>query len=92
MEAARAEAEMERARNVDELRLAAKQRANTSETALKLAQEAIAKLEADLAESKAAKEVANSEASKAYEAGQSAVLDNYVEQVPKFENRGFKHG
>ena len=72
--------------------MAAEERANASEAALKLAQEAIAKLEADLKESKAAKEVADSEASKAYEAGQSAALTNYVEEVPKFENRGFKHG
>ena len=64
----------------------------SSENALNLAREAIAKLEADLDESKKAKEVADSEASKAYEAGQSAALANYVEEVPKFENRGFKHG
>ena len=61
---------MERAENADQLRLAAEQRADASEAVLKLAQEAIAKLEADLAESKTVKEVADSEASKAYEAGQ----------------------
>ncbi|XP_028100560.1 uncharacterized protein LOC114299932 [Camellia sinensis] len=81
MEAVRAEAEMERARNANQLRLAAEQKANVSEAALKLAQEAIAKLEADLAESKKAKEVADSEASKAYEAGQGAALANYVEEL-----------
>ena len=92
MEAARAEAVMERARNADQLRLAAEKRVDASEDALKLAQEAIAKLEADLEESKKAKEVADSEASKASEAGQSAALANYVEEVPKFKNQGFKQG
>lgn len=92
MEAARAEAKLERAGNADELRLATEQRADASEAALKLAQEAIAKLEANLVESKMAKEVVDSEASKAYEAGQGTALNNYVQEVPKFENRGFKHG
>ena len=72
--------------------MGAEERANASKNALKLAREAIAKLEADLEESKKAKEVADSEAFKAYEAGQSDALASYVEEVPKFENRGFKHG
>ncbi|XP_028076612.1 uncharacterized protein LOC114278707 [Camellia sinensis] len=58
----------------------------------RLAKEVITKLEADLEESKKAKEIADSEISKAFEAGKDAALENYVEEVPKFENRGFKHG
>ncbi|KAF5933772.1 hypothetical protein HYC85_029943 [Camellia sinensis] len=41
---------------------------------------------------KAAKESADSESSKVFEAGKNAGLVEYVDQVPKFENRGFKHG
>ena len=43
-EGAHAEAEMERARNAEELRIVAEKRANASDDALKLAQEAISKL------------------------------------------------
>ncbi|XP_028072346.1 uncharacterized protein LOC114274583 [Camellia sinensis] len=64
MEVARAEAEVERARNADELRLAAEKRAEASAEALKLAREAVSKLEAELEEAKKAKEAADSEASK----------------------------
>ena len=45
-----------------------------------------------MAEMKAAKETADSEASKVFEAGKNAGLAEYLDQVPKFENRGFKHG
>ena len=31
-------------------------------------------------------------ASKVFEAGKDAGLAEYVDQVPRFENRGFKHG
>ncbi|GMP74463.1 hypothetical protein CsSME_00031873 [Camellia sinensis var. sinensis] len=92
MEGVRAEAEMERARNADQLRSAAEKRADASEDALKLAQEAISKLEAELEEIKKAKETADSEDSKAFEVGKSAAFTDYVDEVPKFENRGFKHG
>ncbi|GMP47625.1 hypothetical protein CsSME_00015287 [Camellia sinensis var. sinensis] len=91
-ERARADSKAERARNFDQLRLAAKERAKVSEDALKLAQEVIAKLEADLEKLKKAKEIADSETSKAFQAGKNATLESYVEEVPKFENRGFKHG
>ncbi|XP_028095422.1 uncharacterized protein LOC114295400 [Camellia sinensis] len=91
-ERTRADSKVERARNSDQLRLAAKERAKASEDALKLAKEVIAKVEADLEESKKAKEIANSKISKAFQVGKDAALDNYVEEVPKFENRGFKHG
>ncbi|KAF5933031.1 hypothetical protein HYC85_029202 [Camellia sinensis] len=43
-------------------------------------------------ESKKAKEMADSEISKAFQAGKDAALENYVEEVPKFENQDFKHG
>ncbi|GMP27610.1 hypothetical protein CsSME_00003515 [Camellia sinensis var. sinensis] len=89
---ARAKAEAERARSSDQLRLATEERANASKDSLKLAKEVIAKLEAKLEESKKAKEIADSEASKAFEVGKGVALENYVEEVPKFENRGFKHG
>ncbi|GMP73308.1 hypothetical protein CsSME_00031097 [Camellia sinensis var. sinensis] len=92
MESARAEAKKERARTADQLRSEADERANANEESLKLANEALAKLEAELAESKTAKEKADSEAFEAFEAGKSAALEKYVEEVPKFENRGFKHG
>ena len=49
-------------------------------------------MEAELEELKKAKEKADSEASAAFEARKSAALENYVEEVPKFKNRGFKHG
>ena len=70
----------------------AEERASASENALKLAREAISKLEADLDESKKVKEAADLKASKAFEAGISASFAEYVDEVPKFENRGFKHG
>ena len=41
---------------------------------------------------KAAKEKADSEASTTLEAWKSAALKEYVDEVPKFENWGFKHG
>ena len=91
-EASRADAEMEKARCADQLRSDAEKKADASEDALKLAQKAISKLEAELAEMKAAKESADSESSKVFEAGKNAGLAEYVDQVPKFENRGFKHG
>ncbi|KAF5933049.1 hypothetical protein HYC85_029220 [Camellia sinensis] len=47
---------------------------------------------ANLAELKAAKEKAESEASAAFEAGKGATFKEYVDEVPRFENRGFKHG
>ncbi|GMP83226.1 hypothetical protein CsSME_00037215 [Camellia sinensis var. sinensis] len=92
MESVRAEAEKERAQTANQLRSEVEERANASEESLKLAKEALAKLEVELAESKAAKEKADSEASETFKAGKSAALVNYVEKVPKFENRGFKHG
>ncbi|GMP49010.1 hypothetical protein CsSME_00016152 [Camellia sinensis var. sinensis] len=84
METARAEAEKERARTVDQLRSDAEEKANASEESLKLAKEAFAKLEAELGELKQAKEKADSEASVAFEAGKSSTLNDYVEEVPKF--------
>ena len=51
-----------------------------------------AKLEANSEASKKAKEIADSEISKAFQAGKDTALENYVEEVPKFENQGFKHG
>ncbi|XP_028119758.1 caldesmon-like [Camellia sinensis] len=92
MKSARAEAEMERAKKAEEQRLVAEQRASASDEALKSAQEVIGKLENELEELKKAKEKADSETSKAYEAGQDAALESYAEEAPKFENRGFKHG
>lgn len=91
-EQARAKAEEEKAKCSDQLRQAAEERANASEDALKLAKEVIVKLEVDLVESKKAKEIADSEISKAFQAGENAALEKYVEEVPKFENRDFKHG
>ncbi|XP_028066919.1 nucleolar and coiled-body phosphoprotein 1-like [Camellia sinensis] len=90
-ELARADSKAESARNSDQLRLAIEERAKASEDALKLAKEVIAKLEANLEESRKAKEIADSEISKVFQAGKDAALENYVEEVPKFENRGFKH-
>ena len=90
MESARAEAENARPRTADQLSSEAEGRANASEESLKLVKEA--KVEAELEELKKAKEKANSEAFAAFEAGKSATLENYVEDVPKFENQGFKHG
>ena len=72
--------------------MAVEERANTREDTLKLAKEVIAKLEANLEESKQAKEIVGCEISKAFQAGKDAALENYVEGVPKFKNRGFKHG
>ncbi|XP_028064495.1 structural maintenance of chromosomes protein 2-like [Camellia sinensis] len=83
MEGARAEAEMERARNADELRLSAEKKADASEEALKLAQEAVSKLEAELEEVKKAKEAADSEASKAFEAGKSNAFAEYDKYFPQ---------
>ena len=91
-EASRAEAEVERARSADQLRSDAEKKADASEDALTLAQKEISRLEAELAEMKAAKETADSESSKVFEVGKNAGLAEYVDQVPKFENRGFKHG
>ncbi|GMP71664.1 hypothetical protein CsSME_00029985 [Camellia sinensis var. sinensis] len=85
----RAESE---ATKVAEERARADERANASEEALKLANETIAKLEANLEESKRAMANPESEISKSFQAGKDMALENYVEEVPKFENRGFKHG
>ncbi|CAL5374550.1 unnamed protein product [Camellia sinensis] len=92
MESARAEAEEERARSAEQLRSDAESKANASEESLKLAKEALAEVKVQLEELKAAKEKADSEASTAFEAGKSAAYTEYVDEVPKFENRGFKHG
>ncbi|GMP98208.1 hypothetical protein CsSME_00046179 [Camellia sinensis var. sinensis] len=91
VERARANSETERARNFDQLRLAAEEKAKASEEAIKLAHDAITKLKADMEESKKAKERADSEISKALQAGQEAALESYAYEVPKFENWGFKH-
>ncbi|XP_028100385.1 myosin-8-like [Camellia sinensis] len=90
-ESVRADAEAEKERSSDRLRLAAEERANAIEDALKLAKEVIAKMEADLEESKKGKEKANSEISKAFQVGNDATLENYVEEVSKFKNQDFKH-
>ncbi|XP_028070191.1 uncharacterized protein LOC114272671 [Camellia sinensis] len=90
-ERARADSEAESARNSDQLRLAAEERAKASEDVLKLAKEVIAKLEADLEESRKAKEIADSEISKTFQAEKDAALENYVEEVAKFENQGFQN-
>ena len=92
MESALAKAEKERVRTAAQLRSEDETRANASEESLKLAQEVLSKAEAELEELKAAKEKAESVASTALEAGKSAALKEYVDEVPKFENRGFKHG
>ncbi|XP_028119848.1 uncharacterized protein LOC114317313 [Camellia sinensis] len=81
MEGVQAEAEMERARNTEELRLATERRADASEGALKLAQEAVSKLEAELEEVKKAKKAADSNTSKALEAEKSAALAEYVDEA-----------
>ncbi|GMP69049.1 hypothetical protein CsSME_00028448 [Camellia sinensis var. sinensis] len=91
-EGARAEAEMERARNAEELRSGTEKRANASDNALKLAQEVISKLEVGLEEMKTAKETADLKAVSAFDAGKKFAFDEYGDEVPKFENRGFKHG
>ncbi|XP_028067320.1 uncharacterized protein LOC114270121 [Camellia sinensis] len=91
-EKARANAEENKAKTADELRVATEGRANASEEVLKSADETIAKLEADSEESKTAMANAESEISKAFQKGKDATLADYVEAVPKFENRGFKHG
>ncbi|GMP61979.1 hypothetical protein CsSME_00024252 [Camellia sinensis var. sinensis] len=82
---------MERAQTADQLRSEAEDRVNASEESLELAKEALAKAEAELKELKAAKERAESEVSTALEAGKSAAFKKYIDEVPKFENRGFKH-
>ncbi|GMP59794.1 hypothetical protein CsSME_00022930 [Camellia sinensis var. sinensis] len=92
MESARAEVEKERAKIADQLKSDAEERANASEESLKLAKEVLAKLEAEFGELKQAKEKADSESSATFEAGKSSAFKDYVEEVPKFENRGFKHG
>ncbi|GMP47030.1 hypothetical protein CsSME_00014968 [Camellia sinensis var. sinensis] len=91
-EGARAEAKMERARNAEELRSVAERRADASDDALKLAQEAISKLEAELEEMKTAKETADLKVSGVFDAGKKSAYDEYVDEVPKFENWGFKYG
>ena len=88
-EASRAEDEVERARHADKLRAESEKKADNMEAALGLSQKAVARLEAELAETKAAKEIADS---KRFEAGKEAGLAEYVDQVSRFENRGFKHG
>ncbi|GMP75932.1 hypothetical protein CsSME_00032840 [Camellia sinensis var. sinensis] len=90
-ERARADAEANKAKSSDQLRLAAEERENAREEVLKLANETIAKLEVDLEDPKRAMANAESEISKSFQAGKDAALENYVEEVPKFENRGFKH-
>ncbi|XP_028094179.1 uncharacterized protein LOC114294255 [Camellia sinensis] len=80
MEGARVESKMERARNTEQLRLAAERRADASEGVLKLAQEAVSKLEAELEEAKKAKEAADSKASKALQAEKSAALAKYISE------------
>ena len=92
METARAEAEVERARAADQYRSEAEDRANVSNKSLRLAEEALTRMEIELLELKAAKEKAKSEASAAFEAGKGAAFKEYVDEVPRFENRGFKHG
>ncbi|GMP39371.1 hypothetical protein CsSME_00010234 [Camellia sinensis var. sinensis] len=72
--------------------MATEERANMSDDALKLAKEAIKKLETDLEESKKAKELAELEISKVFDDGKNAAMKKYVEEVLKFENQGFKHG
>ncbi|XP_028096629.1 calcium-dependent protein kinase 4-like [Camellia sinensis] len=91
MESAQAEADKERARTADQLRSDAEGRANVSEESLKLANEVLTKLEAELEGLKQAKEKSESEASAAFEAGKSTTFDDYIEEVPKFENQGFRH-
>ena len=71
-EASRAEAEVERARSADQLRSDTEKTTDALKDALKLAQKTVSKLEAELAEMKAAKETTNSEASKLCEAGKIA--------------------
>ncbi|XP_028112948.1 uncharacterized protein LOC114311069 [Camellia sinensis] len=77
MESAQAEAEKERARTAEQLCSDAESRANASEELLKLAKEALAEVEVQLGELKAAKEKADSEASAAFEAGRSAAYTKY---------------
>ncbi|XP_028059841.1 uncharacterized protein LOC114263492 [Camellia sinensis] len=91
-EGARAEAEMERARNAEELSAVAEKRADANDNALKLAQEAVSKLKAELEEMKVAKQTANLKVSSAFDAGKKSAYDEYVDEVPKSENREFKHG
>ena len=92
IEGAHAEVELERSRNAEDLRSGAKERVNASDAALKLAQEANSKLKAELEEMKAAKETADLKASSAFDAGKKSAYDEYVDEVPQFENQGFKHG
>ncbi|GMP35654.1 hypothetical protein CsSME_00008017 [Camellia sinensis var. sinensis] len=91
METARADAEVERAWATDQHRFEAEDRANVSKESLRLAEEALTRMEIELAKLKAAKEKAKSEASAAFEAGKDAAFKKYVDEVPRFENRGFKH-
>ncbi|XP_028112433.1 uncharacterized protein LOC114310582 [Camellia sinensis] len=92
VERARANAKEDKAKATDRLRLAAEERTGASEEALKLANETIGKLEADLEESRRAMANAESKISKSFQAGKDAALADYAEEVPKFENREFKQG
>ncbi|XP_028074771.1 uncharacterized protein LOC114277128 [Camellia sinensis] len=78
-ERAGADFEADKAKTVDELRVATEGRANANEETLKLANETIAKLEADLEESKRAMANVESKISKSFLAGKDAALADYVE-------------
>ncbi|XP_028091552.1 chromatin-remodeling ATPase INO80-like [Camellia sinensis] len=80
MENARAEAEKEKARTTDRLRANTEKMANASEESLKLANEALAKLEAEFEELKQAKEKADSESLAAFEAWKNSAFQDYVEE------------
>ncbi|XP_028068483.1 cilia- and flagella-associated protein 45-like [Camellia sinensis] len=74
IEGAHAEAELERARNAEDLRSVTEERANASDAAHKLAQEANSKLKAELEEIKAVKETTNLKASSTFDVGKKICL------------------
>ncbi|XP_028086003.1 uncharacterized protein LOC114286980 [Camellia sinensis] len=91
-ERARADAGANEARIAVTLKMATEEKTKANEETLRLANEMIAKLEADLEESRRAKANAESWLSESFQASKNVALVDYVEEVLKFENRGFKHG
>ncbi|XP_028082864.1 receptor kinase-like protein Xa21 [Camellia sinensis] len=77
METARVEAEVERARVANQHRSDAEDRANASKESFRLVEEALNRMKTELAELKAAKEKAESEASAAFEAGKGTTFKEY---------------
>ncbi|GMP22971.1 hypothetical protein CsSME_00000744 [Camellia sinensis var. sinensis] len=88
----RADTKKKKIKHVDLFHCIAEEMTNLSDAVLKEAKTDLQKLRAELLAAKTAIEETQLAMDKVFGDGESLAMEKYVDEVLKFENRGFKHG